>query len=120
MRTEALEQTRDSLHRWSKWCRPGKTPGGFAGETIEHSLMVFGGGRPKGKGRISEPDHPLEERVEAAVTSMPAELKVYIVAEYITRGSPSQRAAATFTSVPKYYTELNSALWWLHGNGKCK
>ena len=63
MRTEALEQTRDSLHRWSKWCRPGKTPGGFAGETIEHSLMVFGGGRPKGKGRISEPDHPLEERV---------------------------------------------------------
>ena len=115
-----IQAIRDVLARWSIWARQKVLPRGYAGETVEYVLMRFGTQPPKATGWVPEPENKEAEAVEQIVISMPRHLKQFIIAEFIIGGPPKARARATHTSVPQYYKELHSALWWLHGDRRLR
>jgi|TARA_R110000824_G_scaffold316116_2_gene503270 hypothetical protein len=111
---DALMELREHLERWARWARP-KDNKGWATKTIEHSAMMYGGSVPRGQGYRPVETHAYEEALEAVIVAMPEELRGFIVAEFVVRGTPQKRAKHTGTSVAKYYTRLDSALCYLLG-----
>ena len=112
-RNEILEM-REHLERWGRWARP-KDEQGWPTKTVEHSAMMYGGSVPRGQGYRPVETHAYEESLEAIIVAMPSELRPFIVAEFIVRGTPQTRAKHTKTSVAKYYTRLDSSLCYLIG-----
>jgi hypothetical protein len=115
-----IEEVRAVLAVWALWARRRVGPHGFADESIEYLLQTFHCMPPTSIGLRLEPEHKLAQTVEGIIVGMPAHLKKYILVEFISGGSPKARARQVHNSVPKYYNELQSALWWLHSNAKFK
>ena len=106
---ELLDGVDTILALWGAWARQQPVSLGYPGNSADDGI---GEGRaPRRSGIRPEPEHALEWCVEEGIRELPRELREVVIAEYVGRGTVTQKARDLHLSRQRYYELRESAIY---------